>query len=201
MPKPMRDRIGMGGIAIQRTFDTFDATAQPKAYGIARSFLDGPRSLVFHGPNGVGKTHLALAIGNAIIERDGIGPPVRVCFVSFQDVLLKIRATFKESYEGMGEDYWLARWQNVPLLILDEVGQRGLEDRPSEFTRRIGYQLVDNRYRVGNRPIILTTNKSPGQLGDWITESATDRLFEMGEFVQMEGKSWRRKPQQTFKRT
>jgi DNA replication protein DnaC len=198
----MRERIGLAGVLADKTFDNFDPDYQePKhrpsmhvALKEARGFMDKRRTIVFHGPNGVGKTHLACAIGNALIEQHGM-MPVPVCFISFQDVLLKIRETYRDHYEGMGETWLLEKWLGVPVLILDEVGQRGLEERPSEFTRRIGYQLIDGRYRMRNRPIILTTNKNPGKLGEWITESAVDRLFEMGTFVQMEGRSWRRSHQ------
>lgn len=188
----MRERMGLGGRAAEQTFASFEAKAQPRAYQIAASFLEEPRTLVFSGGNGLGKTHLACAIANAIIEKHGF-VPVRVCLVTFQDALRKLRETYRDGYDGMGEEYWLKRWREVPVLVLDEVGQAGLEDKPSEFTRRIGYDIVDARYRAGNRPIIMTTNKTPGQLGDWITESAVSRLQEMGEFVLMTGKDWRMK--------
>lgn len=190
MPKPMRDRIGMGGVAVERTFDAFESKAQPEAYRVARSFLDKPRTIVFSGPNGVGKTHLALAIGNAIIKRNGL-TPVRVMFINFQDMLRTLKATFQTGYEGFGEQWHIDRWRRIPVLIMDEVGQKGLDQRPSEFTRRVGYDVIDGRYRVGNRPVILTTNKSVEELGEWITESAVSRLFEMGDWVTMEGEDWR----------
>ena len=196
----MRDRIGLGGILAEKTFDTFDPERQPArdrprilaALGAARSFVERPRTLVFSGPNGIGKTHLAAAIGNALVEKHGL-TSVPVYFVSFQDALRKVRMTYQEGWQGMGEEWWLGRWRAVPVLILDEVGQAGLEKEPSEFTRKIGYEIVDGRYRAGHRPMIVTTNKSPGALGDWITESAVSRLGEMGEFVLMTGQDMRLK--------
>ena len=181
----------MGGTAVTKTFDSFEASYQPKAYEIARSFFDNPRTLVFLGPNGIGKTHLAQAIGNAVLEERGsINAPI--LFIKFDDALRQIRATFQDGYEGHGEWFYIERWITIPLLILDEVGQAG-RAKPSgdgEFTRRIGYDIVDGRYRSG-LPMIVTTNKNPNELCEWITRSAVDRLFEMGEFVKMEGKSWR----------
>lgn len=195
----MRDVIGLGGTAIKKRFATFEGMAQPKAYQAARAFMDNRQSLVLHGPNGIGKTHLALAIGNALLEKHGelsispsgeVGPTV--LFITFDDALRQLRKTYKDGYEGFGEDYYIDRWRSIPVLILDEVGMEG-RHKASEFTRRIGYDIVDGRYRAGNRPIILTTNKAPGKLGEWITESAVDRLFGMGRVIRMEGKSWRRK--------
>lgn len=193
MAKPLRDVLGFGGAAAGKTFESFQPETQRVAYEKAKSFLDDPRTLIFEGPNGIGKTHLALAIGNALIERDGLNL-APVCFITFQDALRQLRKTYQDGYEGIGEECYLAKWRGIPVLILDEVGLRGLEQAPSEFTRRIGYDIVDGRYRAGHRPMIITTNKKPAQLGDWITESAVDRLFEMGEFVSMEGRSWRRTP-------
>lgn len=193
----LQARLGFGGEAATKTFASFDATAQPKAYEKALAFLENRRSLVFHGPNGTGKTHLALAIGNALLEQYGTAS-VPTCFVMFDDLLVKLRATYQTSYEGMGEDWFMERWAGIPVLILDEVGQAG-RDKPAgdgDFTRRTGYKLIDDRYRAGNRPIILTTNKSLEELPEWITASAMDRLYEMADFVLMRGESWRVKSRQ-----
>ena len=208
--KPMRDRLGLGGEAVSKTFETYLPDLQPpkyraglrKALETAQSFLDNPRTLVFYGPNGVGKSHLATAIGNALLDKFGpMSAPVY--FIQFDDALAQLRATFQNGYEGMGEGYYMDRWRGIPVLILDDVGQAGRE-RPTgdgEFSRRIGYDIVNGRYRAGNKPMIITTNKAPGELGLWITDSAVSRLFEMGEWVKMEGEDWRINPQQTFKRT
>lgn len=187
----MRQRLGFGGTARRKTFASFDRSYQPDAYNAAVSFLERRTSLVLFGPNGIGKTHLALAIGNAILEKVGsINAPV--LFLKFDDALRQIRRTFDDGYEGHGEWFFIDRWTSVPLLILDEVGQAGRNSPAGdgEFTRRIGYDIVDGRYRNG-LPMIVTSNKTPNQLCEWLTRSAVDRLGEMGEFIEMEGKSWR----------
>ena len=190
----MRDRIGMGGIAEAKTFANFNAKAQPTAYETMTAYLDEPRTVVLGGPNGTGKTHLAMALGNAIIERDGLYPGwVPVLFRSFQDMLFRVRATYSPSYEGMGLGYYLARWRSVPLLIMDDVGPAGLDQSPSEHTRMIGYMVVDARYRAGDKPMVITTNKDPDDLGDWLTKSAVSRLFELGSWVEMRPGDWRLK--------
>ena len=197
----MRDRLGFGGIASTKTFKTFEHSGQPKAYKAALSFLSQRQTLVLLGPNGVGKTHLALAIGNALLERAGVAN-VPVLFITFDDALRQIRKTFQEGYEGQGEWHYIERWTTIPILILDEVGQAGRE-KPAgdgEFTRRIGYDIIDGRYR-NDLPIVLTTNKSPNELCEWITQSAVDRLMEMGRFIKMEGKSWRQGRRRTSSST
>jgi len=200
----MRDRLGFSGTAGTKTFHNFNRSKQPRAYDIAVEFDLNPRwnkSLVFWGPNGIGKTHLALAIGNALLERRGV-VNVPVLFITFDDALRQIRKTFQGGYDGQGEWHYIDRWTTIPVLILDEVGQAG-RDKPSgdgEFTRRIGYDIIDGRYRNG-KPIVLTTNKSPNKLCEWITQSAVDRLWEMGTLVNMEGKSWRQDHRRTSSNT
>jgi len=186
---PMGERLGLRGTASSKTFAAFEAKAQPKAHAAATAFLESRQSLVFYGPNGVGKTHLALAIANALIAQYGLYS-APVYFTTFDDALRQLRRTYQESHEGPDEQFYIERWRTVPVLILDEVGMTG-RGRPSEFTRRIGYDIIDGRYRLGDKPIIITTNKPPSELGEWITESAVDRLMEMGEFIEMRGESWR----------
>lgn len=197
----MRDRLGFGGIAPTKTFETFDQLRQPKAYKAALSFLSQRQTLVFEGPNGVGKTHLAFAIGNTLLDQSGTAN-APVLFITFDDALRQIRKTFQEGYEGQGEWHYIERWTTVPVLILDEVGQAGRDKPPGDgdFTRRIGYSIIDGRYRNG-LPIVLTTNKSPNELCEWITQSAVDRLMEMGTFIKMEGRSWRQDHRRTSSNT
>lgn len=194
----MRERLGLGGVAAGQTFDSFqprpglpqaERRSLDRALEVARSFMDNPRTVVFHGPNGIGKTHLACAIGNALLERYG-SARTPVCLLVFEEGLRQLRQTYEHGHDGMAESWYLERWRSIPVLILDEVGQEGREE-PSEFTRRIGYDIINGRYRAGNKPIVMTTNKTPAELSAWITASAVDRLMEMGEFVRMEGTSWR----------
>jgi len=194
----MRDKLGFAGVAESKTFETFDPMTQrvPEeratviaAVKVACSFLEKPRTIVFSGPNGVGKTHLAYAIGNALLEKHGMAPVVM--FASFQQMLLTLRTTYRDGHDGFGEEWYFDRWTKIPLLIVDDVGAEGLEEKPSEFTRKVGLAIVDGRYRAGNRPIVMTTNKDPETLALWITPSAVSRLYEMGEFVLMRGRDWR----------
>lgn len=190
--------IGLGEQHDHCTFEGFEQARQPDAYKAARAFLQDRGTLVLHGPNGTGKTHLAVAIAGELVKEWGYvtgdystGMGGVVGFWTFGDALRILRKTYRKGYDGLGEEWFMDRWRTIPVLVLDEVGQEGLDEKPSEFTRRIGYEIVDGRYRNGHLPIVMTTNQTVGGLYDWITKSAVDRLFEMGEFVKMEGRSYR----------
>jgi len=203
--------VGLGPKEVPCTFANFDQTCQSKAcnramqvkaYQAALKYLGEARSLVFFGDLGVGKTHLVAAIVNELLKEspyltgiwgaeDMDGP---LCFLKFDDALATLKSTYRDGYEGMGEQWHIGRWRKVRHLVLDEVGQKGRHEEkgPSEFTRRVGYDIIDGRYRLG-KPIIITTNKTASELASWITQAAVDRLFDGGEFVEMRGDSYRRR--------
>jgi DNA replication protein DnaC len=181
-PNSMLDRMGLRGLE-QKTLASFDASLQPEAFAAASGFLADPTSLVLSGPPGTGKSHLLGAIANEVILKYGV-LPVRVCLVRFPEILRKIRATFQEQYEGPSEEFWLQRWQRIPLLLWDDVGTEGGE-KASDFTRSIAFEIIDARYRRGGKPIVVATNKGPREIGEWISEAGTSRLMEMGQWLQM----------------
>lgn len=113
--------------------------------------------LVLAGTPGTGKTHLACAALQDLYERKN----VRGQFWNCVDLIARYQATYdgERATESAAEvDETLAR---VPLLVLDELGaQRDSEDA----TLRV-FRLIDLRYRE-QKPMIVTTNKSAGQLGE-----------------------------------
>lgn len=194
-----RRRVGLAKNLWSKTFESFDKSRQPEAYKAAKAFLENRHSLILRGPVGTGKTHLACAIMNELLKDSclltGIWTPEDfkagpVCFTTFDDALRTLRTTYNKHYEGMGEEFYIDRWRNVRLLVLDEIGQKG-RDIPKDFARRIGYDIVNGRYTNG-KPIVITTNQTLNGLCDWITDAAVDRLFEMGDFVETRGESYRR---------
>ena len=203
--------VGLGPKEVPCTFANFDQTWQPepkdramaaKAYRVALNYPGEPRSLVFFGDMGVGKTHLAAAIVNELLKSSpyltGIWEPEDMdgplCFLKFDDALATLKSTYRDGYDGMGEQWHIDRWRKVRHLVLDEVGQKGRHEEkgPSEFTRRVGYDIIDGRNRLC-KPTIVTTNKTATGLAAWITQAAVDRLFDGGEFVEMRGQSYRKK--------
>lgn len=168
----------------ERTFENFDESAQPKAYGICKRYADNfdnlkdgeKNSIVLMGNCGTGKTHLACAITNQLIDRG-----VAVLFGTYADHLNKIKAEF-----GSGGNY-LEQMQTAPLLVVDDYGQEKL----SEWVDEIWYSVVNYRYEH-RLPMIITSNLSPIQFMQSNGNAIQSRFSEMSAIVKVEGKDWRR---------
>ncbi len=141
------------------TFDTFISQGHgisPErqrnlrmAFEIAQAYADKPEGwLVMIGGFGCGKTHLAAAIANAVVER-GMAP----LFVTVPDLLDHLRATYAPtSLEGYSERFEQVR--TTPLLILDDLGT---ENTTSWAVEKL-FQLLNYRYLM-HLPTVITTNQ------------------------------------------
>ncbi len=104
--------------------------------------------LIFIGPPGVGKTHLAAAVLSEIIERY----KVRGRFVDFTALLHEIQATFDAS-SNSSKAKILAPIVDAELLVLDELGAQ----KPTEWVRDTLYLIMNTRY-TRRLPTLFTTN-------------------------------------------
>ena len=146
-------------------------------------FLGEAENVIFLGPPGVGKTHLAIALGLEAIKKD-----FTVTFITLQDLLSALN---KASQENRLEDK-LKSYLRPKLLILDEIGYLPLDNREANFL----FQLISSRYERGS--IILTSNKSYGDwggiFGDNVIASAIlDRLLHHSHTINIKGESYRLK--------
>jgi len=119
------------------------------AYDAARRFAADPQGwLLFSGGYGVGKTHLAAAIGNEVIGRGG-----EALFIITPDLLDHLRSTFApnspETYDELFD-----RLKNTPLLILDDLGA----ESSTPWAQEKLFQLLNHRY-LGRLPTVITTNR------------------------------------------
>lgn len=101
------------------------------------------------GPPGTGKSHLAQAIGHAVIRSGAI-----VCYRSIFDV---VRDFLHDEAMG-GEEKVLARYLKPDLLIIDDMGMKQLPKRSGEYL----FEIIMRRHEV--RSTIMTTNRP---LEDW----------------------------------
>ena len=134
------------------------------------------------GPPGLGKTLALCAIGNAACRAIP-----GVTYAVWSDALTDVKAGF-----GAGRDdprrQAIERLRDVRLLLLDELGVKGMSD----FDHSELFQLIDYRYR--NRlPTIAAANSTRAAFPDIVGERVADRLFEVGPTVLVTGDSQRGK--------
>lgn len=117
-----------------------------RALEIAQGFAQSPSgSLVFTGPFGCGKTHLAAAIAN---HRKSQGHPARFEFVP--DLLDHLRATYSPQ-SAISYDRRFEEIRNAPLLVLDDLGT----ENATPWAREKLYQIFNHRYNA-RLPTIIT---------------------------------------------
>jgi DNA replication protein DnaC len=170
-----------------KSLDQFDFAFQPsvnerqiRELATLRFVAHGENVLLL-GPPGVGKTHLAIALGVAAIAQS-----ISVYFVTVADLLEMLHRDSQEDRLG----HRLHVLCKPRLLILDEMGYFPLDRLAAQFL----FQLVSRRYLKGS--IILTSNKSYGDWGDIFADQVLatailDRLLHHSTTVNIRGQSYR----------
>jgi DNA replication protein DnaC len=130
-------RSGIFPLTSLATYD-FD---YPKS--IDRELCTRAATLVFVGPSGVGKTHLANAIGQLACLQGH-----RVRFVVAADLVNNLVAA--QAKNNLGRT--LASWGSYDLLLIDELGYLSFDSRGADLL----YQVFNRRYQRGST--IVTTN-------------------------------------------
>jgi DNA replication protein DnaC len=170
-----------------KTIDAFDwshPTAIPQSlilHALDLDFVDKRGHLIFLGRGGLGKTHLATAIGYAACQRE-----IRTLFTTAADMINRlVAAKADHSLERV-----LRRYCSPRLLILDELGYLPLDKEG----RDLFFQVISKRSETGS--VILTTNKAFRQWDEVFQDNAVataiaERLIENGELIKIEGSSYR----------
>jgi len=180
-------RLKLAGFPVRKTLEEFDYKAQssidPKTIEelATMRFVHNAENVIFLGPAGVGKTHLAIGLG---VEAARAG--LSVTYVSAGRALRKL----KESSERGVEDRAIRTLCSAKLLILDEIGYLPWDRQAAHLF----FRIVENRYE--RMSTIFTSNKVYSEwgevLGDPVLASAVlDRILHHSTTVNIKGESYR----------
>ena len=146
-------------------------------------FVAGRENVVFLGPPGTGKTHLAIGLGIRACQAGH-----RVLFATAAEWVARLADAH---HAGRLQDE-LRRLGRYPLLIVDEVGYIPFEPEAANLF----FQLVSSRYERAS--LIVTSNKPFGRWGevfgdDVVAAAMIDRLVHHADVVAIKGDSYRLK--------
>jgi DNA replication protein DnaC len=173
-----------------KTLDSFafDAVpmisrAQVMALCSGDSWLEKGANLIMFGPPGGGKTHLAAAIGLALIEKGW-----RVLFARTSDLVQKLQVARRE----LALESALAKLDKYHLLILDDLAYVTKDQAETSVL----FELISARYE--RRSTLITANQP---FGEWnrvfpdpaMTLAAVDRLVHHATIFEMNVESYRRR--------
>ena len=172
-----------------KTIDSYDFAYQPELKKqeildiISCRFIEEKKNIIFMGNPGVGKTHLANAIGIEALKKG-----YKVAFVHANDLVARLI-----SAKGDGTYFTILKdFLSVDLLIIDEIGFKKIpQNSVDEF-----FEVIRRRYEYGS--IIITTNRPFEEwaniFGDAVLASAiVDRLVHHSCIIKITGKSYRMK--------
>ncbi len=173
-----------------KTLDTFEfdavpmiSKAQVMAITAGDNWLDKGANLLLFGPPGGGKSHLASAIGLALIENG-----YRVLFTRTTDLVQKLQVARRE----LALESALAKLDRFHLLILDDLAYVTKDQAETSVL----FELISARYE--RRSMLITANQP---FGEWekifpdpaMTLAAVDRLVHHATIFELNVESYRRR--------
>jgi DNA replication protein DnaC len=173
----------------KRTLDSFDfsfnsSINRRQIHDLAAgTFLDRSEDVLLVGPPGVGKSHLAQAIGHELIKAGKV-----VLYRSIFDILADLR----EDGHDQKHERTMKRYLKCDLLIIDDMGIKQLPQKSGEYL----FEIIMRRYEL--RSTMMTSNRPLEEWGKLIGDvpAATailDRFLHHANLIKIKGKSYRMK--------
>ena len=179
--------IKASNFPFRKTIDDYDFSFQPSVNEnqikelTTLSFIENHENIVFIGNPGVGKTHLAVALGiEAAKHRNS------VYFITCHNLMLKLNKAQKENRL----DKQLQHLAQYKLLIIDEIGYLPVDHQGSNLF----FQLIAKRYMT--KSTIVTTNMPFSRWGEvfcdnTLASAVLDRLLHYSHIIRITGNSYR----------
>lgn len=170
-----------------KTIEGFDFSFQPSINDkeiknlSTLDFVNKAENILFIGPPGVGKTHLAVSIGVEACKYR-----VRTLFISAKDLIDNL--LIASHNRSLVEE--IEKYARLPLLIIDELGFLPI----SKEGANLFYQVISKKYEHSS--VIITSNKPFSDWGsifndDVIAAAIIDRLVHHSHIFKISGKSYR----------
>ena len=146
-------------------------------------FIKEQQDILFIDPPGVGKSHLAQAIGYNAVKRG--------MYVYYRSIFDLVRDLLREE-QGIENDKMLNRYLKPELLIIDDMGIKQLPAKAGEYL----FEVIMRRHQ--RRSTIMTSNRPIEEWGKLLNDvpAATailDRFMQTAKIIAIKGKSYRLK--------
>ncbi|SFP43070.1 IS21-like element helper ATPase IstB [Hydrogenimonas thermophila] len=182
--------LKMAGFPKVKTLQDFDFSSSPVDRNIINElstlrFIENAQNVLLIGPSGVGKTHLAIALGYLATQAR-----IKTKFITAQDLLLQLEIA---QQTNRLQHYFKKVINTTKLLIIDEFGYIKLDANQANLF----FQVINKRYETGS--IIITSNLSFTKFkevlnnDEALTTAILDRLIHHSHILNIQGESYRLK--------